>query len=148
MGPIRDVPMHDLDSLSIDTNSLLFLLREKSNAYLLLKDLVLVRDALWEARTKWYDIGLELEIVPTDLDAIAEESGRNIEVCFRKMLHIWLSKSCTKKRCTWKAIISVLRSKVIHLESLADQIEKEKYSHLHDDPDTPGSTEDTGTYSI
>lgn len=100
---------------------------------------MLVRDALWEARTKWYDIGLELEIVPTDLEAIAEESGSNIEVCFRKMLYIWLSKSCAKKRCTWKAIISVLRSKVIHLESLADQIETGKYY-----PDIPGSTEDTG----
>ena len=125
--------------------------RDKSDhGYLLLKDLALVREALWEARTKWYDIGLELEIVPTDLEAIAEESGSNIELCFRKMLYNWLSKSCAKRRCTWKAIIGVLRSKVIHLESLADQIETEKYSHLNGDPDIKssgtcsGSTKDIG----
>jgi hypothetical protein len=117
----------------------------------LLKDLALVKDALWEARTKWYDIGLELEIAPTDLEAIEEGSGSDIELCFRKMLYNWLSKSCTKKRCTWKAIISALRSKVIHLESLADQLETEKgYSGDGLDCDVkspeacPGSPKDTG----
>ena len=93
--------------------------------------------------------------MPTDLDAIEKESGRDIEECFRKMLSIWL-KSCSKQRCTWKAIINVLRTKVIHFESLANEIETEKgYSvtedALHPDikshlvPETcPGSTKDIG----
>lgn len=96
--------------------------------------------------------------MPTDLEAINKESGRDIELCFRKMLYNWLSKSCAGQKCTWKAIINVLKTKMVHLESLANQIEAEKgYSDLITDdrpdcdikshlvPETcPGSTEDIG----
>lgn len=125
----------------------------------MLKDLALVQETLWEARTKWYDIGLGLKIMPTELEAIDKECGRDIELCFRKMLYNWLSRSSARQKCTWRAIINVLKTKVIHLESLANQIEAEKgynsdlitddrpdrdiKSHLV--PETfPGSTEDEG----
>lgn len=126
--------------------------------YLLLEDLAKVQNTLWEARNKWYNIGLELKMMPTDLEAIEKECGKDIELCFRKMLYNVLSRSTAKHRCTWKAIINVLRTKPVHLDSLASQIEasrteKECSDLINDTHDVkshlvsgtcPGSAEDIG----
>ena len=38
--------------------------------YLTIKDLVIVQAALWEARPKWYNMGLQLDIAVDDLDVV------------------------------------------------------------------------------
>ena len=76
-------------------------------------------------------------MMPTDLEAIEKENGKDIDKCFTKMLYNLLSRSTAKQRCTWKTIIDVLKTKPIHLNSLASQIEaniaKKEYSDLNDD---------------
>ena len=76
-------------------------------------------------------------MMPTDLEAIEKENGNHIEVCFRKMLYNLLSRSTAKHKCTWKTIIDVLKTKPVHLDSIASQIEaniaKKEYSDLNDD---------------
>ena len=54
-----------------------------------IKDLCKVQRSTWEARSKWYNIGLELSIDPGTLDAIKENSD-NIDDQFRSMLTTWL----------------------------------------------------------
>ena len=93
--------------------------------YLSLNDLGLVQRKLWETRAKWYNVGLGLKIMATDLEAIQQECGENIEKCFTKMLYKWLCKSRAEHRCTWKTIVNMLKTNVISCEGLANKIENE-----------------------
>ena len=86
-----------------------------------ISDLVVVREAAWEARNEWYDIGLGLGVSADDLDEIKEDNPRNCKACFRDMLKVWLRRS---QPCpSWKEIVKVLRSPVIGYGELADRLQ-------------------------
>ena len=83
-------------------------------------DLRKVQRAAWEARAKWYNIGLELDIDPETLDVI-EGNNRDINDCFRFMLTTWLKT--VQPKPTWEALAEALRSPTVGCGHLADHIE-------------------------
>jgi hypothetical protein len=81
------------------------------------KDLSKVQRAAWDARTKWYNIGLELEIDPETLDVI-EGNNKDIDKQFRAMLTTWLKM--VDPRPTWEALAEALRSPTVGYKHLAE----------------------------
>ena len=47
---------------------------------------------LWEARKKWYNIGLCLEIDRTNLDIIKMDNQQSTDCCFKEMLIKWFDQ--------------------------------------------------------
>ena len=83
-------------------------------------DLVDVQNSVWEARMKWYNIGLGLLISPGTLDAIKGNERGICERCFREILKNWLNRSNPKP--TWTELAGVLRSPSVGYERLAEQL--------------------------
>lgn len=53
----------------------------------------MIKDVLKDGQftdTVWYDLGLNLEISPNELDVIDKESNKDMSTCLRKMLTLWL----------------------------------------------------------
>ena len=88
--------------------------------YLEIKDLRIVQKAVWDARSKWYDVGVELLVSPDTLDAIKENERYVCESCFREMLKEWLRR--TEPRPTWTELAKALKSPVIGYGHLADEL--------------------------
>ena len=80
---------------------------------------------LWDARRKWYYIGLCLGVSKTDLDIIESNYRQDTDSCFRKMLTLWLKQVSG----TWQMLIDALHDKTVGYHSLADSIEAEFLSH-------------------
>ena len=76
-----------------------------------------MRDTLWNARRKWYDIGVCFNINIPDLQVIDEENDVNTK--FRKMIIKWLEKGVN---CTWRMICDVLRHPTVDMNGLAKDI--------------------------
>ena len=89
-------------------------------------DLKTVKKAVWSARTRWKDIGLELGIIQTDLDAIEAAYRTDIGRCFIEMLALWLKQ--VDPPPTWSALVAALQDPTIEEGTLAKQVERE-YVH-------------------
>ena len=85
-------------------------------------DLRNVQRILWEARTQWYNLGLELDITPDSLDSIELANSGKPDRCFRAMLTKWLREH---QRPTWSALAEALRSPSVGLSHLAEGIQKQ-----------------------
>ena len=82
-------------------------------------DIQKVREKIWEARVKWYHIGIELGISVDDLGAIKNGANcHDINECITDMLIIWLRRT----DATWEALARALRSKPVGYPQLADLI--------------------------
>ena len=103
---------------------------------LTIEDLKTVKKAVWSARTKWKDIGLELDISQTDLDAIEAVHRSDIGRCFIEMLTLWLKQ--VDPPPTWTALVAALQDPTIEEGGLAEEIES-KFVHLNS-----SNTTDTG----
>ena len=75
-----------------------------------------VRDAIWDARVQYHNIGIELGISSDDVDAIAENENRNVEKCFARVL-----KQCLQKGISQKKIADALQSKTVGYGHLGQQ---------------------------
>ena len=87
---------------------------------LTIKDLKSVRSSTWEARSKWMDIGIELNVMKSDLEVIQENCGSNVEKCFTEMLTLWLKN--VDPPPTWSAMIAALRDPAVGLKKLSDDV--------------------------
>jgi hypothetical protein len=85
---------------------------------LTIKDLCKIQRASWEGRTKWYNIGLELDIDPETLNTI-KGNNDNIDDRFQAMLMTWLKM--VDPRPTWEALAEALRSPIVGYEHLAER---------------------------
>ena len=83
-----------------------------------IKNLRMVQRAAWDARAKWYNIGLELDIDPGTLDTIKRDND-NSDDRFRAMLTTWLKMVNPKP--TWEALAEALRSPTVGYEHLAER---------------------------
>ena len=82
-------------------------------------DLEKMLSAAWEARAKWYNIGLQLKIGAGTLDAI-ETASHSIDDQFRVMLSTWLRRD--EPRPTLSLLANALRSPMVGYQQLAQQI--------------------------
>ena len=83
-------------------------------------DLKDVLEVLWNARDKWYNIGLQLRIDPSTLDAIAMETMKHeSDERLRHTLLSWL-RSAGKK--TWKMLYDALRVSSVNEENTATEV--------------------------
>ena len=78
-----------------------------------------IQRAVWEARAKWYNIGLELKIDAETLDVIKGDSD-SIDNRFRSMLSTWLRRD--QLRPTLSLLAKALRSPTVGYQHLAEQI--------------------------
>ena len=67
------------------------------------------------------DIGIELNLNKTDLDALEETNSGDVKKCFTEMISMWLGKSDPPP--TWLAMITALREDTVGLQQLADQLQ-------------------------
>ena len=88
-----------------------------------LGDLRVVRKAIWDARSKWFSLGIELSITVTSLEAIKQKNKENADDCLTEMLLEWLRQASPKP--TWACIVAALREPTVGLEQLAESVEKE-----------------------
>ena len=105
---------------------------------LTLEDLTEVRGALYEARTKWYHIGLELKLSVGTLNAIRSEFSDKND-CLTEMCSHWLRR--INPHPTWEALTLAIKSPPVGEGHLAQQL-RDKYcrgseeaiAHIHPTP--------------
>ena len=69
------------------------------------------------------DIGIELGLNKTDLDAIETNFGNDLTKCFTEMFTLWLKQ--VNPLPTQRALVEVLRNPIINQGHLAESIENE-----------------------
>ena len=84
-----------------------------------INDLPGIQRAAWEAKTEWYNIGLELKIDVATLDTIKEDND-SIKDRFRSMLSTWLKRD--QPRPTISLLANALRSPTVGYQHLAQKI--------------------------
>ena len=77
--------------------------------------------------SKWYDLGLELDINPASLDNIEKNKGTDSKACLLEVLKFFLNQS----NPTWKKIIEAISSEAIDNGRLAKNL-REKYQIEYD----------------
>ena len=88
-------------------------------------ELGLVQEESFNARTKWYDLGLMLKVPVNSLDSIRSQFEDKSEQ-LREMLKSWL-KSTHKP--SWVCLVNALRCQAVGEMKLAEALE-EKYCSL------------------
>ena len=81
-------------------------------------DLRTVQGTLWDAKCKWYNLGLDFSLDESSLDAI-KVNCQEVEDRFGEILSKWL-KSVTP---SWKALVKALRAPTMDLPHIASKIE-------------------------
>ena len=77
--------------------------------------------AIWEGRTEWRTLGLELGLSHNTLEAISRDYPQSIKDCFCEMMYEWLKSGGTP---SWETLISALKSPLVGLQGLANEFEK------------------------
>ena len=77
-----------------------------------------VRALLYSVRSKWYDIGIELEIEIGTLESIKHQFKRP-EDCLREVLIVWLKT--VDPLPAWQTLADALRADAIGEADLAEQ---------------------------
>ena len=75
---------------------------------------------MWEARSKWYYIGLELGISPGTLKAIKKNDNQDPDECLTAMLEYWLNNG--KPKPSWTAVADTLKSSMVGYAELAKKL--------------------------
>jgi hypothetical protein len=94
---------------------------EEASHLLTIDDLARVQRAVWEGRSKWDNIGLELGLTAGTLDAIKKTNHHVVEDCFRETLKQWLMRSSDLKP-TSSSLAKALKSPTVGLAQLAEDI--------------------------
>ena len=79
-----------------------------------------VKNTIWDARTKWKEIGKELGFTKHDLDTLDSDAGANLE----SVLLMWMRRG----NATIDQLMAVLRSDGVRRPDLAEKIEKTRNS--------------------
>ena len=93
------------------------------------RDLKEICSKLWEARIKWFNIGLGLNLDDSDLEAIRRTNRDNVDDCFMDMLKKWLT---TSPKPTKSNLITVLREKTVGFNQLAEELESKSFKRESD----------------
>ena len=85
-----------------------------------IRDLNEIYSKLWDARNKWFSIGLGLNLEYSDLKEIQQTNRDDVEKCFMDMLEKWLR---TSLRPMQSNLITVLREQTVGFNQLAEELE-------------------------
>ena len=110
-----------------------------SDTVLCKRDLKAVRGKVLSVASKWYDVGLELDLSADELDAIKMANHDDPKDCLRDLISVWLSRIDLKP--TWRALSSALRNPAVGQQALADTIEQHHCNFL------PSETVSTSCYT-
>ena len=83
-------------------------------------ELAAVREALYDIRSKWEDIGIEL-LNKNETDAIKKEKLNILGDCLTEMLSVYLKRD---PEPSWNSIIHALRAKAVGESQLAQELEQ------------------------
>ena len=79
-----------------------------------------VLEAVWEARVKWYNIGLKLGISAGTLDSISKANNQNPDDCLTAMIKDWLKNG--KPKPSWAQLAKALKSCMVGYAQLAEEL--------------------------
>ena len=82
-------------------------------------DLRTVQGELWDAKCEWYNLGLELGLDKSTLDAIKIDC-HEVKDCFREVLSKWLDLVTP----SWKVLVKALRASTVNFPNIASKIER------------------------
>ena len=81
-------------------------------------DFAQVQEALWEARSKWHNIGTRLKLGVFDLDCINSEPGFGLDDKFNLMIKTRLKRM---EPCTWRDLYDALNHPTVDMPSVANK---------------------------
>ena len=79
-----------------------------------------VLESVWEARVKWFNIGLKLGISVGTLNAIKKNNNQDPDDCLTAMLEYWLNNG--KPKPSWAELAKALKSPMVGYAQLAEQL--------------------------
>ena len=85
-------------------------------------DLATLVNELHEVRDKWYHLGVQLNMKPSDLNAIRIQYMNNPDDCLLEMLCVWLTKFPSPP--TWQTVVDALSSPAIGKQSAAERLKQ------------------------
>ena len=83
-------------------------------------DITKVNEAIFDAKTKWYQIGMLLNVDVNTLDSIEDEEKDNSKKLLRMLKH-WLQAGTNR---SWEAVDKALRNKMVARPDVADKLPK------------------------
>lgn len=86
-------------------------------------DITEVRRVLWDARSKWYDIGVELKLKAGDLDAIKQTHINDVEKCLTEMILQWLRR-VEPHPPSWTALCAALQKPAVARCDIAKKVQE------------------------
>ena len=92
------------------TKLVFFLNTAESMTKLKPSDLGNIVEQLWDVRSRWFSLGLQLQFNYGDLEAIKKDK-RECSECFTELLNKWLKVS--NPAPTWKSMINALNSRSV-----------------------------------
>ena len=78
---------------------------------------------LHEVKADWYDLGVQLNIEQSELDAIKLENMNDSTKCLRDMLSLWLTRE-DPSPSSWQRVMDALCSPAVHRHTLAEKIRR------------------------
>ena len=82
-------------------------------------DFARVQEALWEARSKWENIGTRLNLSVHELENIDAEGGTSLDKKFNLMIKTRLKKL---EPCTWRDLHDALNHPTVAMPDLASKL--------------------------
>ena len=92
-------------------------------------DLRKVRSCIWDAQVVWFDLGVELGLHPTSLEAIRTKFRDDPAKCLSHMLMDWLAGQGLE--ATWRNLYSALKTPPVNQPALAKIIEQRYLNTSH-----------------
>ena len=85
-----------------------------------INDLGDVLEAVWDARVKWFNIGLKLGVSVSTLNAVKKNNNQDPDDCLTAMLEYWLNNG--KPKPSWAELAKALKSPMVGYAQLAEQL--------------------------
>ena len=84
-----------------------------------------IQTLVWEARGRWWNIGIQLCFSTGDLEAIEINHVKNCGRCFTNLLTDWIQRN--NPIATWKALINALTARTVGIKVNFRQDSQGKY---------------------
>lgn len=75
---------------------------------------------MWDARIKWFELGVQLDIGVVELQVIKQDHPEGVESCFREMLLTWLKM--INPQPSWEIMVTALEHDSVKHGDLAESI--------------------------